>query len=107
MTEIPACRVSLYRFTQLRIGELNGNKEEGEERDDSRRSLTEIHCFVRFIALISTPSRPNRIAIVRGDSFREYRRMKEKKKVEEEEERQKEKFERTSIERSVFDVARE
>lgn len=104
MTEIPACRVSLYRFTQLRIGELNGNKEEGEERDDSRRSLTEIHCFVRFIALISTPSR---IAIVRGDSFREYRRMKEKKKVEEEEERQKEKFERTSIERSVFDVARE
>lgn len=29
------------------------------------------------------------------------------KKVEEEEERQKEKFERTSIERSVFDVARE
>lgn len=102
-----ACRVSFYRFTQLRIGELNGNKEEGEERDDSRRSLTEIHCFVRFIALISTPSRPNRIAIIRGDSFREYRRMKEKKKVEEEEERQKEKFERTSIERSVFDVARE
>lgn len=57
--------------------------------------------FRRFIALISTPS--NRIAIDREDNFREYPRT-EKKKEEDEGERRKEKFERTSIERSVFDV---
>lgn len=41
--------------------------------------------------------------IDREDNFREYPRTK-KKKEEDEEERRKEKFERTSIERSVFDV---
>lgn len=89
-TEKSACRAFLnYRFAQLSsISELNGNKEEGEGDR-------------RFIALISTPS--NRTAIDREDNFREYPRT-EKKKEEDEGERRKEKFERTSIERSVFDV---
>lgn len=54
-TEKSACRAFLnYRFAQLSsISELNGNKEEGEgeERKDSRRSLTEIHCFVYCLDL--------------------------------------------------------
>lgn len=73
-----------------------GGREEGFQKVFDRDSL-----FRRFIALISTPS--NRIAIDREDNFREYPRTK-KKKEEDEEERRKEKFERTSIERSVFDV---
>lgn len=52
-TEKSACRAFLnYRFAQLSsISELNGNKKEGEgeERKDSRRSLTEIHCFVGLL----------------------------------------------------------
>lgn len=100
LTEIPACRVSLYRFTQLRIGELNGNKEEGRfqkvfDRDSLFRS---VYCL-------------NLDAIENRDCpWGQFSRISEnegEKKVEEEEERQKEKFERTSIERSVFDVARE
>lgn len=103
MTEIPACRVSLYRFTQLRIGELNGNKEEGRfqkvfDRDSLFRS---VYCL--------------NLDAIAAESYRDcpwgqFSRISEnegEKKVEEEEERQKEKFERTSIERSVFDVARE
>lgn len=103
LTEIPACRVSLYRFTQLRIGELNGNKEEGRfqkvfDRDSLFRS---VYCL--------------NLDAIAAESYRDcpwgqFSRISEnegEKKVEEEEERQKEKFERTSIERSVFDVARE
>ena len=95
-----ACRVSFYRFTQLRIGELNGNKEEGRfqkvfDRDSLFRS---VYCL-------------NLDAIENRDCpWGQFSRISEnegEKKVEEEEERQKEKFERTSIERSVFDVARE
>lgn len=73
-----------------------GRREEGFQKVFDRDSL-----FRRFIALISTPS--NRTAIDREDNFREYPRT-EKKKEEDEGERRKEKFERTSIERSVFDV---
>lgn len=73
-----------------------GRREEGFQKVFDRDSL-----FRRFIALISTPS--NRTAIDREDNFREYPRT-EKKKEEDEEERRKGKFERTSIERSVFDV---